>query len=584
MQGASSSIGRNSLPVQIRVITCPEDQKFEGLVDRIETSVASALASSGKPNSTLVCQIVRLQDHQKSNDLCLPVYATPTLLLREGRSYICNPCLDSRLVETLVEELRSSTQALGASKVIERKIPGGGSPNNVSNLPCDFVLYIPGSIFHIRIFISGWRPSYESESLRFEYSKDGAPLWTLEVFSDNTDGGLSMFLSDQTLSVQYNRMKSGQTHGFSLLVRDFIRNAIALGQTVTSELVGSAKRKLYFPGIFDLSADVRHHYDTKVDRFVTQDQSEAKAIRKYNNLVKSILLNHFVPEKGVILDLACGHGQDLNKYRSKNPKLLIGTDISQAALTEARRRFKEGRFRYPAEFIQGNLTLPEIFEEVRRVTSSYGVTDNAPFDVISIQLALHYLVGSVEDTKRFFERILALLKPGGRFIATFPCCDRIARRLRNVHPKADFSSFEYGNKVYKVNFLPEELLKLVPSAAASVGQKSDVDFEMAVEQADFDEVSQIAANVWGAKYSFWLVDTIDNQDEFIVPLTGLEDVLSVMGMKSEMSGNFSEVLSHYTEQESPVIKDFKKYNPDVALSDDELEMFMFYRALVVKKA
>lgn len=573
---AQSAVGKNSLPSQIRILTTSEDSKFEGVLDRVESLLSSTLATGDKPAISLVCQIVRLQDHTRATDVCLPVGTSPCLLMREGRSYISNPELDEGDVRSLFTIMSSLISALGPEK-LRCDTVAATEADSASNLAADFVVYVPHSQYHVRILISEWRPSYAHESTRFDYSKDGSRLWSVSM----TERNVSMSLSAETLHLQFGRMKAGQTHGFTLLVRDFLRNATALAKALASR-EDSRKRKLFYPGVFDLAADVKQHYDTKVDRFVSQEDSEAGGIRKYNNLIKSILLNEFVPQNPVVLDLACGHGQDLMKYRTKNPRLFVGTDIAQAALNEAKRRHTASKLRYSATFMQGNLMLPDIFEEVKRAAESVGITEEAPFDVISIQLALHYIVGSKEDAKSFFERALGLLKSGGRFIATFPCCDRIARRLRGIVPTdATFSEFAFGNNSYRITFTAEELTKIAPSLHEAIESKSNDAFELAVEELDFDEVAQMVASTWGVKYKFWLVQTIDNQEEFIVPCSALEAILGELKAGQEMGGNFAEVINDYTRKDHPMIKDFMKRN--IVLTNEEDEVFTFYRSVVIRK-
>lgn len=572
-------LGKNSLPAQIRLITSIEDTKFEGVIDRVEDAVARVFATSMKAGTSLSCQIVKLMDHLKTSQVNLAVFGSPCILLREGRSYVCVPELDPVSVSLLNGQLEALMATMDPGK-IQKDIIDPNSESASSNLPADFVLYIPGCDHHVRIQISSSKATYKSPCSRFCYSKDSAALWAVYIALSQHTNGVSMWLSSETLLSQFHRMKAGQTHGFTLLIRDFLRNAVSLCQVLS----GKRQTSLFFPGIFDLAANVRNHYDQKVARFMSQSESKAGGIRKYNNLLKSVLLSHFVPDRGAaVLDLACGHGQDLNKYRAKKPRLFIGTDISNEALKEARKRYTEGRCPYPAEFIQGNLLLPEIFDEIRRTAQAHGVSG---FDVISIQLALHYLVGSIDSTKIFFEQINSLLKPGGRFIATFPCCDRIARRLRSVTPveESSFTAFAFGNDNYRVTFDASDLLRLIPTLAPAIDSQSEMKFESEIEQLDFDQVSQKAGDTWGVKYKFWLVETIDDQEEFMVPCMSLEEMLGGLSMDVEMGGNFSEVINHYTEKDSPVIKEFKRRNVDTTLTDSEEEVFKFYRALVIKKA
>jgi hypothetical protein len=195
-----------------------------------------------------------------------------------------------------------------------------------------------------------------------------------------------------------------------------------------------------------------------------------------------------------------------------------------------------------------------------------------------------------------------LLKSGGRFIATFPCSDRIARRLRNVLPvesgenggdeildenqistDGDMSSFSFGNKLYRITFSADEIVKLIPETADAIGHKSVEEFEQILDSIDFDDVVSRVSSSWGEQYKFWLTETIADQEEYIVPTAGLEKVLTEAGLTVEMSGNFAEIIEHYKANDSPTVKEFFRYNKNISLSDDEDEVFRFYRAVVVKK-
>jgi mRNA (guanine-N7-)-methyltransferase len=226
--------------------------------------------------------------------------------------------------------------------------------------------------------------------------------------------------------------------------------------------------------------------------------------------------------------------------------------------------------------------LPDIFLDVKRVAESFGITEVSPFDFMSIQLALHYIIGSKDAAKSFFDRVFRLLKPGGRFVATFPCCHRISRRLRNITPTDEtFTEFSFGNSIYRVTFSAEELLKVAPTLGAVVDGKSMELFEAAIDELDFDELAQTVANTWGVQYKFWLVQTIDNQEEFIVPITALEELISEFHASQETRGNFAETLRYYTDRNHSVVEDFLKRG--IVLTDEEEEVFSFYRSIVITK-
>ena len=591
-QVSASVANKNSLPVQIRAVTNVDDQKFVDVLERVEQTLLSCISTS-KTGVSLSAQIVYLQDVRGPNRIVLPVETAPAILFREGRSYVTNSRMEDHSADMLRNQLESLLKTAEPGRMTkEDKVTEFGFNQQESRLPADFVIYVPSSDCHVKVMIIGTPPSSAMDVTRFTYSKENVPLWYVDLTSGD-EKQVWVSLCESTLAAQYSRMQAGQSHGVTLLVRDFLRNAIAVAKSLnTTEK--SKDSKLFFPGVFDLAADVKQHYNEKVGRFVSQEHSEAGGIRKYNNLIKSVLLNHFVSGGSgtarsgpVILDLACGHGQDLMKYKNKYPKFYLGLDISQEALNEARRRYKSSNnIKYPADFMQGNLMLPETFTEIRQRAQAYGITDEAPFDIVSMQLALHYIVGSENDARNFFSQIFALLKPGGRFIATFPCCNRIARRLRDLKFIPDDTNFDelyFGNDTYRVTFKSDEICRIVPKLEPVISQHSEEVLDKELEEIDFEQVATDLGETWGAQYKFYLVQTIDNQEEYVVPNLALEQMFKEMKVDTEMTANFAEVIAHYAENESPVIRDFKKHNPSLELNPDEDEVFRFYRAIVVRK-
>lgn len=576
--GVSTS-GKNSIPSQIRLVISHVDNPFETFIEKLEKVVISLIASEPAADAFIVAQIVKLQDTRRMTNIVLPLRTVPALLPRSGRSWTANVNLGSQIVAPFVDDLDRITQYLDKVEVRKYNIDGGVVSPSGHDSKTEFPLYIPDSELHTRILVSPNQPL--DEAVVFEYSKDGCPLWSIHMgLTNNT---ISLMLNSGTLGSQYTRMKAGQTHGLTLLIRDFIKNAIDMALHLGKS--GTAGKTLFFPGVFDIAGDVQKHYDAKVARFTSQEESKAGRIRKYNNLMKSCIINHFVPQDPVVLDVACGHGQDLMKYKASNPILYIGTDISQAALTEARRRYRSSKLRYPADFVYGNLMVPDTFDRIHEVAANQGLLGEALFDVVSMQLALHYVIGSFDEAQDFLSRIIRMLKPGGRFIATFPCCERIAQRLRcaSVQSSEDRSNLSFGNEFYRVNLEVSEFAKLVPDLDActywDTGRLSDKLFS----EVDFDEVSIRASETWGVKYNFWLVDTIENQEEYIVPISALTRLVKELGLQVEFSGDFGDVFKYMAELGSSTISEFRGKNPRVDLNDMEEEVFNIYRAIVFSK-
>jgi mRNA (guanine-N7-)-methyltransferase len=423
----------------------------------------------------------------------------------------------------------------------------------------EFLIYIPDSKVHacVRMHAS------DSSGLdrKFVFGK-GDLEW--HVFLGEREVALS--INRKFLCSQMSRLKSGHSHGVSLAIRDLMRNALAICRKFPAEA-----GDLHCPGFLDFASNVRAHYDEKTARHLRQDASRVGALRKYNNLIKSALIERFLPDrtppgntsgernKKKVLDLACGQGQDLLKYRGRDVELWVGVDISSAAVAEAKSRYMEShtarRLDYDAKFIVGNLMEEATFEEL----------SGHSFDVISVQFALHYITHEPEAAESFLQKVAALLKPGGWFIGTLPCGDRFAENMGKAETDGN-KNLVFGNDVYKVTIDRD----LIGNILAGEDLK------------DSKRLKEILGERWGVKYSFWLDETIDNQEEFLVPFTVLSEIALAQGLKCELRANFVSAFARFSEK-SKIISEFNMRNPHEKLSDDEHECFSFYRVFAFKK-
>lgn len=139
-------------------------------------------------------------------------------------------------------------------------------------------------------------------------------------------------------------------------------------------------------------------------------------VRAYNNLVKRQLINE-VDKKVRILDLACGHGQDINKwFVDESIQLYLGIDASDKAIEEGERRFKARRGFKPrnTKFLARDLFGSQewVFD------SQTTLRGKNLFDVTSCQLAIHYAFNDEKTIKRFMYNVSSLTELGGEFIVT----------------------------------------------------------------------------------------------------------------------------------------------------------------------
>ena len=95
-----------------------------------------------------------------------------------------------------------------------------------------------------------------------------------------------------------------------------------------------------------------------------------------------------------VLDLGCGFGDFARRARRAGAKSVLGVDISENMLVEARRRTNDTGV------------------EFRCADIAHLVIENSEFDVVVSSLMLHY----VKDYEAAVGKIAGYLRPGGKFV------------------------------------------------------------------------------------------------------------------------------------------------------------------------
>lgn len=152
----------------------------------------------------------------------------------------------------------------------------------------------------------------------------------------------------------------------------------------------------------DLHSDVRHfHNDVKKDLY-----AEAFELSNCKNVKFPRLL-----------ELACGRGGDIHKWKKNGYKNITAVDANFEAIAEARRRWKNSDTRgFRATFETVDLYDKEFTTKIN--SSAQGPPS---YDVVSMQFAIHYIANPSQFALRaLFCAIRNYLKPGGVFICTYP--------------------------------------------------------------------------------------------------------------------------------------------------------------------
>ncbi|KAI6220138.1 MRNA cap guanine-N7 methyltransferase [Aphelenchoides fujianensis] len=187
------------------------------------------------------------------------------------------------------------------------------------------------------------------------------------------------------------------------------------------------------------SEHVAQHYNA-IPNAGTQARESSKIyhMRNFNNWVKSMVIGDFLErlkQEGCpsarVLDLCCGKGGDLLKWKIGGIKEIVMTDVADVSLEHARERYHETRGRmqrdrqkpFDAAFITADLgadRLVDRFEPADR-----------QFDLTSCQFAIHYSFQSEPRAWQFLRNATERLRPGGYFIGTMPDARQILNLICN---------------------------------------------------------------------------------------------------------------------------------------------------------
>ncbi|OXU26332.1 hypothetical protein TSAR_003122 [Trichomalopsis sarcophagae] len=203
----------------------------------------------------------------------------------------------------------------------------------------------------------------------------------------------------------------------------------------------------------DHASLVANHYNTLEEKGLAErNKSRIVYMRNFNNWVKSMLINEYLEkvrqgkshgEPLRVLDMCCGKGGDLLKWRKGNINYLICADIAEVSVEQCRNRYKDmGAKRYPplfgAEFLAYDCTKVRLREKYKDASMQ--------LDLVSCQFAFHYSFETLPQAECMFKNASESLRPGGYFIGTIPNAYELVSRWQ----KADGNKF--GNEIYSVEF------------------------------------------------------------------------------------------------------------------------------------
>jgi SAM-dependent methyltransferase len=194
-----------------------------------------------------------------------------------------------------------------------------------------------------------------------------------------------------------------------------------------------ADKFLYFGNNYKVSEITWSNYknvlnienDTFEDVYFKVNENDVyKQTRNYNSYVISTILKNFKNTDNV-LDMASGKGQQLVKYIINHigQKLLLCVDNDFTALQELNSRkfdiISDKKYEnYKVPLMIHQLDLNNNYEDNIKILNRDLVLPVNKFDLITCNLAFHYLIGTVKNLENIIKFIDHFLKKNSRFIFT----------------------------------------------------------------------------------------------------------------------------------------------------------------------
>jgi len=292
-----------------------------------------------------------------------------------------------------------------------------------------------------------------------------------------------------------------------------------------------------------IAAVVTEHYNGLRDKgFAHRDKSEIINMRNLNNHIKSRIIQNTIDKirekQGRycalnVLDLCCGKGGDLSKWKCGGVDHVICADIAEKSIADCKNRYSKMRNTwFTTEFIAADCSNVSIQRKFKDPNMELGLA--------SCQFGIHYGFESQPQAERMLANITDNLAPGGYFIGTTVDACHIIKRLGR---DKEHNNRKFGNSIFSVEFPSETFLEPPPS--------------------------------FGAKYDFHLEGAVDCP-EFLVDFPTLEDLAAKYGLKLVKKCRFEDFIAQERNRGRDLLSDYN-------LTSEEFEVVSLYLFFVFQK-
>lgn len=184
--------------------------------------------------------------------------------------------------------------------------------------------------------------------------------------------------------------------------------------------------------------------------------------------------------------MACGKGGDLEKWRRAGVDGMIGIDIAEMSIEDAKSRYASINHKTLwVDLLTGNC----FGEDIKNILHP----DTPLVDSVSCQFALHYAFDTEERVRQTLSNVKSVLKPKGYFFGTILNSDYLSEKLRT-------GSTDWGNSIFHITFRSNH---------------NDGNFEKLTNN----------------RYEFFLREAVENVEEFVIPFDKFTELAKDYGFK-----------------------------------------------------
>ena len=193
------------------------------------------------------------------------------------------------------------------------------------------------------------------------------------------------------------------------------------------------------------ASGVELHYDAQACRHSNLSQALATrrsgilfTYKRYANSIKRQLIATYASNAGCLVDVGCGRGGDISKWRDARVRHVVAMDLSAAQLEEARGREQDGKGGGGQRgggrgggtqivWRQHSMLEPSLAALLATDLQWAGADGGA--DAVAAMFCIQFAFGSEATASALLAQVSAMLRPGGVFFGTAPDAATILETL-----------------------------------------------------------------------------------------------------------------------------------------------------------